>query len=141
MGESVSLLRVSSNGHAIGHVRYELQFDDRCLGGSVLDLPFHWSAASGATPLEIEGRTVELRDVNRDGIVIGRSSSVAQPPERHAFVFAVDSGFRRLDELVSNLPAGLTLVDVGAIGDGGHILAWAMQGQSPLGWVLLTPTR
>ena len=68
--------------------------------------------------------------------MIGRSSSVT---DHYAFAFTVDTGIVRLDELVSNLPDGVSLIDVGAIGDGGHILAWAHQGQTPIGWVLLTP--
>ena len=32
LGEMAVLFRVSSTGHAIGTVRYDLEFDDRCLG-------------------------------------------------------------------------------------------------------------
>ena len=138
LGEMAVLYRVSSTGHAIGNVRYDLEFDDRCLGVPDVSLAFHWSAASGATALQDGGRTIELRDVNRDGIVIGRSSSLTVPLDRYAFAFTVDTGVVRLDDLVSNLPDGVTLFDVGAIGDGGHILAWAHQGTS-IGWALLTP--
>jgi hypothetical protein len=139
VNENASILRVSSNGQAIGHVRYELEFDDRCLGTTELALPFLWSADAGATPLKQDGRTLEIRDVNRDGIVIGRSSSVAEPIDRYAFVFTRATGIVRLDDLVSNLPDGLTLSEVGAIGDGGHILAYAQRGSVSIGWALLTP--
>jgi len=140
INEGASILRASSSGHAIGEVRYELEFDDRCLGSTELFLPFHWSAASGATPLKQEGRTLEVRDVNRDGVVIGRSSASTEPVDRYAFAFTVANGIRRLDALVSNLPEGIRLVEVGAVGDGGHILAYAQRGTTSIGWALLTPS-
>jgi hypothetical protein len=139
LGEIAVLYRVSSNGHAIGTATYDIEFDDRCLGETFIDLPFHWSAASGATALRDNGRTIELRDVNRDGIVIGRSTGPTQGFDRYAFAFTVESGVVRLDDLVSNLPDGVTLFDVAGVGDGGHILALAFQGQTPMGWALLTP--
>jgi hypothetical protein len=95
-----------------------MSWQSRCLAG----LPL--VCRNGATPLQDNGRTIELRDVNRDGIVIGRSSSLTEPFDRYAFAFTADTGVVRLNDLVANLPDGVTLLDVGAIGDGGHILAW-----------------
>ena len=91
--------------------------------------------------ITVEDRLVVANDVNADGIVVGdaymlEGGSTTFP---RAFIWTKDSGASFLETRVSNMPENVHLSNAHAIGDGGHVLAYAVAPGQSLGWVLLTP--
>jgi hypothetical protein len=116
--ESSTVVAISGDGQAIGTDDAGWTIDLSCGSWGGASVPFHWSAADGATAITVPGEQIStVRDINRNGLVVGRVAS------GKAFAWTRATGGVLLEPLVSNLPPNTRLLDTQAIGDGGHILA------------------